>query len=52
MDSEKFPFFKGEIYHQFHDDMTEKYGREYNALRRKYAEEGRLAETGCPGSSL
>lgn len=48
MDTASFPFYRGEIYHQFHDDMTEQYGRGYNSLRRKYAEEGKLEETDCP----
>lgn len=52
MDTAKFPFYPGEIYHQFRDDMTEKYGKEYNSLRRKYAEEGKLSETDCPGGFL
>lgn len=52
MDTAKFPFYKGEIYHQFHNDMTEDYGRKYNALKAKYAEEGKIQETGCPERSF
>ncbi|CAM9295381.1 unnamed protein product [Ectocarpus sp. 12 AP-2014] len=48
MDTATFPFFKGEIYHQFHNDMSEDYGRKYNNLRKQYAEEGTMQETGCP----
>lgn len=48
MDTAAFPFFKGEVYHQFHNDMTEDYGRKYNDLRNKYAGDGRMEETGCP----
>lgn len=52
MDSEAFPFFKGETYHQFHNDMTEDYGRKYNNLRKQYVDEGTMAETGCPEKFL
>lgn len=52
MDTAKFPFFKGEIYHQFHNDMSEDYGRKYNNLRKQYAEEGKMEETGCPEKFL
>lgn len=48
MDTASFPFYRGEIYHQFHNDMTEDYGRKYNALRTRYAEEGKMEQTGCP----
>ncbi|CAN0381709.1 unnamed protein product, partial [Ascophyllum nodosum] len=41
MDTTEFPFYKGELYHQFHNDMTENYGRQYNELRDKYAEDGK-----------
>lgn len=52
MDTAKFPFFKGEIYHQFHNDMSEDYGRKYNNLRKQYADEGKMEETGCPEKFL
>lgn len=52
MDTATFPFYPAEIYHQFHDDTSEKYGKEYNALRRQYYEEGKLMETDCPGGLL
>ncbi|CAM9822769.1 unnamed protein product [Pylaiella littoralis] len=41
MDTAAFPFFKGETYHQFHNDMTEDYGRKYNNLRKQYRERER-----------
>jgi len=44
-DTAFFPATVAENYHQFHDDMVERYGREYNALR-KYAQ-----KTQCPGDS-
>lgn len=37
-----------QVYHQYHNDMVENYGREYNALRGKAVKEGRLTTTGCP----
>ncbi|CAB1099544.1 unnamed protein product [Ectocarpus sp. CCAP 1310/34] len=48
MNRATFPFFKGKIYHQFHNDMSEDYGRKYNNLRKQYAEEGTMQETDCP----
>lgn len=48
MDTELFPFYRGEVYHQFHDDMTESYGKDYNALRRRFVELGKLEDTDCP----
>lgn len=48
MDTTRFPFYPAEVYHQFHDDMTEFYGKDYNGLRRKYAEAGKIEDTGCP----
>jgi len=47
-DSTKFPFYPGEVYHQYHDDMVFKYGAEYNALRQQAAASGKIAPTGCP----
>jgi hypothetical protein len=42
-DTMKFPAHIAEKYHQFHNDMTERYPREYNGLRQ-YAK-----KTECPG---
>jgi len=42
-DTASFPAVVAEKYHQFHDDMVESYGSDYNAFR-KYAQ-----KTGCPG---
>lgn len=41
MDTEKYPFFKGERYHQFHDGFMkgENYPSEYNKLIDQYGEE-------------
>ncbi|CAM9392108.1 unnamed protein product [Ectocarpus sp. 13 AM-2016] len=48
MDTATFTFFKGEIYHQFHNEMSEDYSREYNNLRKQYTEGSTMQETGCP----
>jgi len=37
-----------QVYHQYHDDMVEKYGSEYGSLRAKGVERGAFAPTGCP----
>lgn len=46
-DETKFPFYLGEVYHQFHDDMVEKYDAPYHALKGVFLEKGTLAPTGC-----
>lgn len=48
-DSDKFPFYPAEVYHQFHNDfMGPAYGRAYNELQKKAREVGRIKQTGCP----
>jgi len=47
-DTAKFPFYRGEVYHQYHDDMIFKYGKEYNALRYENEASGKISSTGCP----
>jgi peptide methionine sulfoxide reductase MsrA len=48
-DSNAFPFYAGERYHQFHNDfMGSAYGREYNELQTQQIKSGKLTETGCP----
>ena len=39
----------GELYHQYHDDMVEKYGDAYKALRQPALARGTLAVSPCPG---
>jgi hypothetical protein len=39
----------GELYHQYHDDMVDKYGPEYAALRQPAVTRGTLAVSRCPG---
>ena len=48
-DSNAFPFYAGERYHQFHNDFKgPRYPAAYNALKDKMVENGQLKETGCP----
>jgi len=48
-DTNEFPFYAGELYHQYHDDMVERYGAEYAKLRDVAQERGTLAPSNCPG---
>jgi peptide methionine sulfoxide reductase MsrA len=48
MDSAAYPFYQAEVFHQFHDDMTEWYGPAYNALRGQLLDAGLIRRTGCP----
>lgn len=49
MDSTKFPFYQGEVYHQFHNDFqSPAYGKKYNSLANLAYEDGRVKGTGCP----
>jgi hypothetical protein len=48
-DSTAFPFYQGEVYHQYHNDfLSPDYGKEYNNLANLALEEGRIKGTGCP----
>lgn len=48
-DSNKFPFYQGEVYHQFHDDFqSPAYGKAYNNLANLALEDGRIKGVGCP----
>jgi hypothetical protein len=53
-DLAKYPFYLGEVYHQFHDDFGGPYGsppypQEYNDLVKVIFEHCALAPTGCMG---
>jgi hypothetical protein len=53
MDTAAFPFYQGEVYHQFHDGFMpgENYPeKEYNGIRTRAYQAGRLQPTGCPDS--
>lgn len=41
-DSEKFPFYQAELYHQFHDDIGVKYPASYKSLKDGLLKKGRL----------
>ena len=48
-DSNKFPFYQAEVYHQFHNDFqSPAYGKDYNNLADVALEDGRVKGTGCP----
>lgn len=47
-DSNKFPFHQGEVYHQFHDDMMERYSQSYHKIKDGMVKAGKLQEVGCP----
>lgn len=48
-DSDKFPFYSAEVYHQFHNDfMGPAYGKAYNAIQQTQIDSGKLKNTGCP----
>jgi len=52
-DSNKFPFYPGELYHQFHNDfMGPPYGKQYNELLNTQFAAGKLSKTGCPDMDL
>lgn len=48
--TEKFPFYQAEIYHQFHNDFqSPPYGKKYNDLADlEFTNGGFIRETGCP----
>jgi len=48
MDSDKFPFYQAEMWHQFHDDMIEKYDSNYHAIKSDFKKDCRIHPTGCP----
>jgi hypothetical protein len=49
MDSNRFPFYQAEVYHQFHNDFqSPPYGKQYNSLAKLSFADGKIKETGCP----
>uniref|UniRef100_A0A7S3TUX2 Peptide-methionine (S)-S-oxide reductase n=1 Tax=Strombidinopsis acuminata TaxID=141414 RepID=A0A7S3TUX2_9SPIT len=47
-DSNKFPFYQGEVYHQFHDDMGERYSKAYHGLKDTMLTGGAINKVQCP----
>lgn len=47
-DSNKFPFYQGEVYHQFHDDMLERYADSYHKMKGTLVSRGALKPVECP----
>jgi len=54
MDTAEYPFYLGEIYHQFHDGFAlgENYPDSYNNLVKQAFKDGRLRDAGCPNGML
>ena len=54
MDTASFPFYQGEVYHQYHDGFFpgEDYPPSYNLLQTKFAQAGVLKTTGCPDTRI
>lgn len=54
VDSNRFPFFVAERYHQFHDgfNLGENYPESYNGLAGTLAKEGTLGVSSCPNGLL
>merc|ERR1711966_52815 len=50
-DTEAFPFYPGELYHQYHNDMMADYGKECRAMRSVAEERGALTVSKCPGDA-
>ena len=49
IDSDKFPFFRAEVYHQFHNGLGKRFSTSYTDDLKKQALANRLiGETGCP----
>lgn len=49
MDSNEFPFYPAELYHQFHNDFQgPAYGTAYNSLQTTLRKAGKIDLTGCP----
>ena len=48
-DTQQYPFYPAEVYHQFHNDFqSPPYGKKYNNLANVLLEDGRIGPTGCP----
>jgi hypothetical protein len=48
-DTQTFPFYQAEVYHQYHNDFqSAPYGKAYNQMGSQAFEDGRLKLTGCP----
>jgi hypothetical protein len=48
-DTKDYPFYRAEVYHQFHNDFqSPPYGRAYNNIANEFLDAGLIASTGCP----
>lgn len=49
VDSDKLPFHKAELYHQYHNAMGKPFPRAYTQGMKQVAQDaGRIGTTGCP----
>lgn len=49
VDSDKLPFHKAELYHQYHNAMGKPFPRAYTQGMKQAAQDaGRIGTTGCP----
>jgi len=51
-DTDSFPFYQAELYHQFHDDMLERYQPEYHQLKSVFKSGGKLGRVSCPDEAF
>jgi len=53
-DTKEYPFYLGEVYHQFHDGFAfgEDYPKSYNSLAAKKVKAGQLRDAGCPNGMM
>ena len=54
MDTNQFPFYQAEPYHQFHDGFAwgEDYPNSYNNLAKSLYKSKLVADTGCPNGMM
>lgn len=54
MDTDKYPFYIAEQYHQFHDGFNfgENYPNSYNNLASKFQTQGKLEKSDCPNGLI
>ena len=54
MDTNTFPFYQAEPYHQFHDGFKfdENYPNSYNGLANALLKQGRIVDLGCPNGMI
>mmetsp|Transcript_68742 Transcript_68742/g.222837 ORF Transcript_68742/g.222837 Transcript_68742/m.222837 type:complete len:225 (-) Transcript_68742:144-818(-) len=51
-DSDTFPFHQAELWHQFHNDMLERYNDDYHQLKARFKANGKLEAVQCPDDAF